>query len=136
MRARPRPDDQPGTDHYRARPREGRGAWRVRRHAEPAEAVEQHGGEHLPRDEQTDGDQSAEAREQQDAGSDVNRTADASGQRPRFGLVEQLERAERASQRRQRQEQQRSDSQLQRRGAERTSHRRRKLNVGGTLQRQ
>ena len=105
-------------------------------HPEPAEAVEHQRGEHLSRDPEADREHRSEAREQQDAGGDVDGAAEPADQMPRLGPVEPAERVERARDRRRREQEGRADAELERRRAERAPGRRAELDVGGRLDRQ
>jgi hypothetical protein len=126
--------DQPGADNDGSRAGERCCLVHISSNAEPAEAVEQERGEHLAGDEQPDRDERAEAREEQDAGGDVDGAAEAADEVPGLNLIEEPEGTERAGQRREREEHGRPDRELQGRGAEGADHSRRELHVGGRLQ--
>ena len=67
--------------------------------AQPAEAVQDQRGEHLPGDEQPDGDECAETGKEQNACGDVERASQAADELPRLGVVDQLQSAEGARER-------------------------------------
>jgi hypothetical protein len=78
----------------------------------------------------------SEAREQQDAGRDVDGAADATPQMRRLGVREPTEGAQRPGRGREREEQTRADGQLEGRRADRAADRAGELHVRARLERQ
>jgi hypothetical protein len=131
-----RPHDQRGAHHDRDGAEGRRHVDRLARDAQPAEAVEQERGQHLAGDEQPDADDGAQAREQQDAGGDVDRAADAADEMPRLGVVQEPEGADRAGRQCEEGQQAGADGQLQRGGRDRAAGGAAQLHVRRGLQRQ
>ena len=117
--------------------RPGRGrAERLTLDAQPARAVEQERGGHLAGYEETDGDERAKAREEQDAGRDVDGAADPAPQVRGLCVRQRTEGTERADHRREHEQQARADRELERGRADRAADGTGQLHVGARLERQ
>ncbi len=131
-----RAHDHPGGDDDRDRTGQGGRAERLTLDAQPARAVEQERGGHLAGYEETDGDERAKAREEQDAGRDVDGAADPAPQVRGLCVRQRTEGAERADHRREREQQARADRELERGRADRAADGTGQLHVGARLERQ
>ena len=131
-----RAGDQRSADQHREASHDLGRTQRLCLHPEPAEAVEHQRGEHLSRDPEAHREHRSEAREQQDAGGDVDSAAEPADEMPGLGAAESAERVERARDRRHREQEGRTDAELERRCAKGTPGRRAELYVRGCLERQ
>jgi len=129
-------DDQGGAGQHGQTPKGVRRTERLGLDTQPAEAVERQRGEHLAGDPEAHRDHRSQAWEEDDAGRDVDSTAEPADQMPRLRPVEPPERVERTRDRRRREQDGRADPQLQHRRAERAPGGRAELDVGGCLHRQ